>query len=216
MTTSLPMVRGRLAAALLGTVLVVSACGGSTATDAPSQAPTPAPATSAPVATPTPTASPAPTASPTPAPTEAPSASAAVDPAAGLAIASPYKLAPLDPATEAAVQGSIEQSMGAFSGVFHVGMREITKSGVLAAYVMVMLFPAGTLTDTTYKAALGGITGASGTSFKASQVAGTSVSVGTLSTVNAGIFKSGDALMMVLALAKAEVLPIAKALITAN
>ncbi len=211
--------RQRLAAALLGFALVAGACGGSAATAAPvtpvpTIAPAPATASPTPAPTATPTIAPTPTAAATPTP--AAIASAAVDPAAGLAIAAPYALVDLDPATAAAIQGSIESGLGAYSGLFHVGTREATKSGKLAAYIMVMQFPAGTLTDSTYPAVLGGIAASSKVPFKPTDVAGTSVSTGTLSTVNVGVFRSGDHIVLVLALAKDDVLPISKALITAN
>jgi hypothetical protein len=215
------MPRHRLAAALLGFGLVAGACGGSAATAAP-VTPVPTIATAPPTASPTPVPTATPTAAPTATPTAAPTAtatagaSAAVDPAASLAIAAPYALVELDPATAAAMQSSIESGLGAYSSLFHIGTREVTNAGKLAAYVMVMQFPTGTLTDTTYQAVLGGITASSKTTFKLNDVAGTPVSTGTLSTVSVGIFKSGDDVVLVLAITQPEVLPIAKALITSN
>jgi hypothetical protein len=214
------MPRSRLAAALLGVVLAAAACGGSTptpapATPSPTAAPTPTPT---PVATPTPTPAPTPTPTPTPAPTPtpSPSPSPSIDPANGLAIGAPYTLTALDPATAAAVQHAIESGMGSFASLFHIGIRQVSKAGSTDGIVMVMLFPAGTLNDSTYKAALGGITGGAGTKFKTTSVAGTAVSTGTLSALFIGVYRAGDAMMIVMAPKQADVVPITKALISAN
>lgn len=225
-----PMHHRRLAAALTGILLVVGACGGNTATVAPvTPVPTVSPVAPS-VASVAPTTSVVPTSSPTPAPSVAAttgpgasadasasaSASAVVDPAASLAIASPYAIVALDAATATALQTSIEQGMGAFAGLVHVGTREVAKSGVLAAYVMVLAFPAGTLTDATYQLVVAGLSANATAAFTPTTVSGTTVSTGTMSTVNVGVYKAGDAVMLVMAVAKAEVLPIAGALISSN
>jgi hypothetical protein len=114
------------------------------------------------------------------------------------------------------MQTSIEQGMGAYAGLIHVGTREVAKSGTLAAYVMVLAFPTGTLTDATYQAVLAGMSTSATGSFTSNTVMTTNVSTGMMSTVNVGIYKAGDAVMVVLALDKAEVLPIAGALISSN
>ena len=196
-------------AALLGIALLVSACGGASATPTPS--PTPSP-----TATPSPT--PAATPSPTPSPTEAasPSASAAVDPAAGLAIADPYTLKELDSAAAQTIAGAMEKGMGAFASVIHVGMREVQKAGATVGYVMVIEFPSGTLSDTTYNGFLAGITSTGDTTWKVVKVDSYSVSTGTMSGLSVGMFKAGDAVMLIMSPTAAEVVPIAKALIAAN
>jgi len=217
--TAPTMPRHRLAAALLGFSLVAGACGASGPTAAPvTPVPTIAPAPATASSTPAPTATP--TTAPTPAPTATltagASASAAIDPAAGLAIAAPYQLAELDSATGAALQTSIEAGLGTYATLFHIGTRQVTKAGKPAAFVMVMQFPAGTLTEATYQVVLGGIAASSKATLKVNDVAGTPVSTGTLSTVSVGIFKAGDDVILVLALAQPDVLPISKALMAAG
>ena len=197
------------AAALLGLALFVGACGASaTATPAPTPTATP---TAEPTATPTP----APTATPTPEPTASPSPSPTVDPAAGLRMVDPYTINELDPAVKAAIQGPMEQSLGAFASVIYVGTREVEKAGTTVGYVMVILFPGGSLGNGGYKSVLAGIT-ASGAKFKTVKVGGYQVSTGTSSGVSMALFRVEDAVLMILAPDKAELLPITKALIAAN
>jgi hypothetical protein len=228
-----PMLRRRLVASLIGVGLAVGACGGSaataapvtpvptiaaaTATSAPTASPTPAPSSSAnPTASAAASAAPVASDSPGASAASGASASAAVDPASNLAIASPYSIVTLDAATATAMQTSIEQGMGAYAGLIHVGTREVAKSGKLAAYVMVLAFPTGTLTDATYQAVLAGMSASATGAFTSNTVSTTTVSTGTMSTVNVGIYRAGDAVMVVLALDKTEVLPIATALISSN
>ena len=198
----------RIGSLLLASSLVVTACG-ATSSSVPSATVTPS---AAPAPTPVPSATPSPSLALAP----SPSASAAVDPTAGLLIAPPYTLSELDPTTAATIQGALAKGMGAFASVVQVGTREIQKNGTTVAYVMVILFPAGSLTDTAYKAALGGIEASANTTFKVSKVAGYDVSTGTMSTLSAGVFHAGNAIALILAPVVTEVLPAATALITAN
>jgi hypothetical protein len=225
-----PKLRRRLVAALIGIGLGVGACGGSTATAAPAASAPSLVASPSAANTPTPATSPPATSSAAPGDSSASgalgsagasasasaSASATVDPAAGLAIASPYSLVELDATTATAMQTSIEQGMGAYGGLIHVGTREVDKGGTLAAYVMVLAFPTGTLADATYQAVLTGMSANATGAFTSNSVMTTTVSTGVMSTVNVGIYKAADAVMVVLALDKTQVLPIAAALISSN
>jgi len=184
------------AAAVLGVALVVGACGASAS---PS---------------PSPTATPSPTPSPTP--TAAPSASGPVDPAADLAIAAPYTLQELDPASASTIQAAMEKGMGAFTSVIHVGTRTVSKAGATVGYVMVIAFPPGTLTETTYKAVIAGITASSGAPLTDVKVNGFTVSTGTMSGISVGAFMANESVVLVLSPAASEVVPIATALIAAN
>ena len=161
---------------------------------------------------------PSPTPSPTPAPTAttAPSASAAVDPAAGLAIADPYTLQELDAAAAETIQGAMAKGMGAFASVIHVGMREVQKAGTIVGYVMVIQFPTGTLSDTTYNGFLAGIASTGSSTLKVVKVGSTSISTGTMSGLSVGMYRAGDAVMLIMSPTATEVVPIAKALIAAN
>lgn len=198
--------RRPMAAALLGVAMLVSACGGAAATPSPTPSPTVAP-----------TVAPTPTPSPTPTPTPAsPSASAAVDPAAGLAIADPYTLKELDAAAAETIQGAMEKGMGAFSSVIHVGLREVQKAGSTVGYVMVIEFPAGTLSDTTYNGFLSGIASTGDSTWKVVKVGDYAISTGTMSGLSVGMFKAGDAVMLIMSPTASEIVPIATALIEAN
>jgi hypothetical protein len=169
-------------------------------------------------ASPSPSPSPTPSPTPEPTPTEAPtpSPSVAVDPAAGLAIASPYSITELDAASAAAIATAMETSLGGFSSVIHVGTRTVEKARAVLAYVMVIEFPTGMMTASTYQAMLAGMAASGKTTFKTTTVSGLQVSTGKMATTFVGVFDIGDHVLMVLAPAAADVIPISKALITAN
>ena len=197
-----------LAVILLGVLL--AACSPGAASVAPS-------ATA--VATPEPTAAPtvAATVAPTPsASTAAASGSAQPDPAIGLKIASPYELTPLDPNVESAIGSQISQSAGALGGLFGFGGRTITKDDKVAGYVFVIGFPAGLLTEATYKVMVSGMQSSMGATFTTETISGTDVSIGAAATGTIALLHSGDHLVMILTPASAELPAMAKALIDAN
>jgi len=197
-----------LAVILLGVLL--AACSPGAASVAPS-------ATA--VATPEPTAAPtvAATVAPTPsASTAAASGSAQPDPAIGLKIASPYELTPLDPNVESAIGSQISQSAGALGGLFGFGGRTITKDDKVAGYVFVIGFPAGLLTEATYKVMVSGMQSSMGATFTTETISGTDVSIGAAATGTIALLHSGDHLVMILTPTSAELPAMAKALIDAN
>jgi hypothetical protein len=197
-----------LAVILLGVLL--AACSPGAASVAPS-------ATA--VATPEPTAAPtvAATVAPTPsASTAAASGSAQPDPAIGLKIASPYELTPLDPNVESAIGSQISQSAGALGGLFGFGGRTITKDDKVAGYVFVIGFPAGLLTEATYKVMVSGMQSSMGATFTTETISGTDVSIGAAATGTIALLHSGDHLVMILTPVSAELPVMAKALIDAN
>ena len=203
--------RGRSGAPLvLIAAFVVAAC-------SPAAAPTPS-QTAEPTPTVAPTPSLAPTASPSVEPSVAPSASTAFkDPTIDLKIAAPYQLVALDPVAEAALRQQITGSLGAMSGLFDIGVRQVTANGNPQGFVMAMGFPAGILSDTTYKSAVGGLEASLGVTFKTSDVSGVEVSSATSATAGYAAFKDGDDLMLVITPPRAgDPDAIAKALITAN
>ena len=197
-----------LAVILLGVLL--AACSPGAASVAPS-------ATA--VATPEPTAAPTVAArvAPTPsASTAAASGSAQPDPAIGLKIASPYELTPLDPNVESAIGSQISQSAGALGGLFGFGGRTITKDDKVAGYVFVIGFPAGLLTEATYKVMVSGMQSSMGATFTTETISGTDVSIGAAATGTIALLHSGDHLVMILTPVSAELPVMAKALIDAN
>jgi hypothetical protein len=199
--------RGRSGALLvLVAAFAVSAC-------SPAAAPTPSP-----TAVPTPTVAPTPTALPSVAPSVAPSASTAIeDPTVDLKIAAPYQLVALDPVAEAALRQQITGSLGAMSGLFDIGVRQVTSNGAIQGFVMAMGFPAGILSDSTYKSAVGGLEASLGVTFTTSDVSGVEVSSATNATAGYAAFKDGDNLMLVITPPSGgDPNAIAKALITAN
>ena len=199
--------RGRSGALLVLTAaFVVSAC-------SPAAAPTPSP-----TAVPTPTVAPTPTLAPSVAPSVVPSASTAIkDPTIDLKIAAPYQLVALDPVAEAALRQQITGSLGAMAGLFDIGVRQVTANGNVQGFVMAMGFPAGILSDTTYKSAVGGLEASLGVTFKTSDVSGVEVSSATNATAGYAAFKDGDNLMLVITPpGPGDPDAIAKALITAN
>jgi hypothetical protein len=200
----------RIALVLLG--LLFAACSPSAAlSPSPSRDPSAAPSLSA-ASTPAPT--PSPTA--TPLPTPSPSAPAAVDAAAGLKIAAPYTLAPLDPTLEATFRQQISTSMGSLAGLIGFGGRNVVQNGAPAGFAFVISMPPGVLTDTTYRTLLQGIEGGTQMTFTTATIAGTEVSSGTAATGALGVYRDGDRIVMVVAPTAAAFTPVTKALITAN
>ena len=203
-------IRGGQRVAVLACLLVVviSACGGSASA---SPSPTPAPS-------PTPTQAPSPSPSPTPTalPSPSPSAVAAADPAAGLAIAPPYTLAPLDPALDASFRQQFSATAGAFASLIGVGGKEVVKNGALAGYTFVVGFPPGIMTDATYQTMLTGIATNAQLQFKTTMTSGVAVSTGSNATNGYGVFRVGDHILIVATTPGAASGTIAAALIAAN
>jgi hypothetical protein len=196
----------RIALVFLG--LLFAACSPSAVlSPSPSTDPTVAPTPSA-VSTPSPTS--------TPLPTPSPSAPPAVDAAAGLKIAAPYTLAPLDPTLEAAFRQQFSTSMGALAGLIGFGGRDIVQNGAPVGHAFVISLPAGVLTQTTYESLLQGIEGSGQMIFTTTTIAGTEVSSGTAATGALGIYRDGDRIVMVSTPAADTFTPVTKALITAN
>ncbi|HEX8026695.1 MAG TPA: hypothetical protein VF484_10855 [Candidatus Limnocylindrales bacterium] len=137
-------------------LVIVAACGSSSA---PSAAPTAAPTV-------------APTAAPTAAPTVAPTVAASVgagesakpDPAVGLNIAAPYTLAPLAPALETQMETAMTAAMGSMASIVQIGARTAEKDGVTQSYVIVMRLPGVPITGAGFlDSVAGGAAGTTGT-----------------------------------------------------
>ena len=194
--------RGRHgASAALIAAVIVAAC-------SPAASPSPSPTTA-----PTPATTVAPTVSAPPSPSAAAVASPSApikDPTVDLKIAAPYELTALDPATEAAIRGQIAGSLGAFGGIFDIGVRQVTDNGQMVGFVMAMGFPAGVLTEGAYKGALAGLASSLG-------ITGTALSSASNATAGYAAYQDGDNLMFVISPptgAKPDA--IASALIAAN
>jgi hypothetical protein len=201
--------RGRhgASAALIAAVIVAACSPAASPSPSPTTAPTPAPTV-------------APTASVPPSPSAAAVASPSApikDPTVDLKIAAPYELTALDPATEAAIRGQIAGSLGAFGGIFDIGVRQVTDNGQMVGFVMAMGFPSGVLTEGAYKGALAGLASSLGITFATTDVNGTTLSSASNATAGYAAYQDGDNLMFVISPptgAKPDA--IASALIAAN
>jgi hypothetical protein len=210
-TTSLPTL-GRLAR--FGTMaVVVSAsligCGSSAPATTVPVASTAA-ATASPVAsTPAASAPAASTGSGAPA-----SAPAAADPAAGLKIGAPYTLTSLPGGLQETIESQMAGGLGAFGGAVQVGFRQV--GGSSGSILMVIAFPAGSLTAAAYQAAVAVMASNLGATFSTSTVDGVDVASGKAKAGGVAMFHIADHLLVVISPLETESLPIATALITAN
>lgn len=178
---------------------------------APSLTPSPVPTIA-----PTPSAAATVAAAPSAAPVASASAAAAPDPAIGLKVAAPYTLGALDPALEAAFRQQFAASAGAFGSLIGVGGRDVITNGLPVAYVVVIGFPAGIMSDAAYQSMLSGIASSSAGTLTKKTISGTEVSEGTAATGTLGFYRDGDNVIMVIAPKAADLDPVAKALIDAN
>jgi hypothetical protein len=199
--------------AVLGTLALVMAaslagCGSAAPASAPLAAATPSPAASTAEAS-VPAA--------TPAQSSAASAPATgADPAAGLTIDSPYSLSALPPALQQTLESQMAAGLGAFGDTVKVGFRQIAGGNAAGSILMVIAFPAGSLSAAAYQAALAGMGSSMGATFATSTVDGVDVANGKASTGGVAVFHIGDHMLVVISPSATESLPIATALIKAN
>jgi hypothetical protein len=206
----LGVMTGVMSASLIG-------CGSSApATTVPvastAAAATPSSLASAPVAS-TPAAS-APAASSPAASTAASAPATGADPAAGLTIESPYTLAALPGALEQTLQSQMAASLGSLGSAVQVGFRQV--GGSSGSILMVISFPAGSLSATAYQSAVTVMGSSLGANFSTSMVGGVDVANGKAKTGGVAMFHLGDHLLVVISPLDSESLPIATALIKAN
>lgn len=208
--------RSRLtgAGAALAIALVATACG---------SAPSPAGASSAPsvaAASPSPSVAsvaPSPSAPPAASASTAPagSGSTAVDPAAGITIDAPYSIAALPAAMQTLFEQQMSTSLGAFGNNITFGFRQIN-GGKGQDFLMVLAFPAGSVTAATFTGMVGGLGGSMGATLTKTTVDGIDVHSGPSSTGGVALFHVGDQVLIVISQDKADPLAIAKALISSN
>jgi hypothetical protein len=139
-----------------------------------------------------------------------------VDAAAGLNIEAPYTLTAVPSALQSALETQMTSSLGAFGGAIKVGFRQVAGSAVGSPILMVIAFPAGTLSGAGYQAALAGMTATLGATFSTTKVDDVDVSTGKAATGGIAIFHIDDHMLVVIGPSETEVLPIATALIKAN
>ena len=214
LTASSPVARrvAALAATALVAAITVAGCG------------SPAPASNPAVSTPgsaSLTPSLAPSVAPSLAPSVAPASTAptgaptAGDPAAGLTIDAPYTMTAVPGALQTTLEQQMAAGLGAFGETIKVGFRQVT-GGTGVAILMVIAFPAGSLTAPAYEAALAGMAPSMGATFTTTTVDGVVVSKGAMAAGGVAVFHIGDHMLMVIGQSEADALPVASALIKAN
>jgi len=188
-----PIVSRHLAAGLLAVAALVAACG-STNTASPSPA---APGG-------------------TSVPASAGAAASAGDAVLDVRIGQPYALADLPAATADTIQAGIEKDLGAFGKAVHVTVRAIQQSGTVAAYLMVVAFPRGTLSETVYAQVLTTLSMGSESDYAPRPIRNVPVSFGTMGGGSVAVFRHGDNLLIALSPTTADLTPVATALVAAN
>jgi hypothetical protein len=193
-----PVSRARLAG-LVAVAALVAACGGNG----------------------NPTASAAAAGSGAPAASGAPSASgSAAGATAGqlldVTIGAPYSLADL-PATQAdLIQAGIEKDLGAYGKTVHAAVKEIQQGGTTAAYLMVVAFPQGTLSDNIYQQVITDLSMGAESDFTTKPIGAVPVSFGTLNGGSVAVFRNGDLALITLSPTTTDLTPVVTALVKAN
>jgi hypothetical protein len=195
---------GVLSASLIGCGSTAPA---TTVPVASAAAPTPSPLASLPVAS-------APAASAPAASTGASAPATGADPAAGLTIDSPYTLTTLPGGLQQTIESQMAGGLGAFGGAVQVGFRQV--GGSSGSILMVIAFPAGSLSAAAYQATVAVMASNLGATFSTSTVDGVDVASGKAKTGGVAMFHIADHLLVVISPLETESLPIATALITAN
>ena len=183
--------RHRLAVGVLAIAALVAACGGTSTSSA-------SPASSA-------------------------SASAAAgtsgDPAGQLLdikIGPPYNLTDLSASKADAIQTGIEKDLGAYGKAVHVAVKSIDQSGTVAAYLMVVAFPRGTLSDDIYKQVLTNLSMGAEADFTLKLISAVPVSFGKMSGGSVAVFRTGDLVFIALSPTTADLTPVVTSLVKVN
>jgi len=107
-------------------------------------------------------------------------------------------------------------ALGALSSSITFGGREAVKDGALEGYVLVIGFPAGLLTDSSYPSVLAGMTATTKIKLVDKTIGGLEVSTGTSAAATMSVFHVGDHVIMVVTNKGGPAIAIATALISAN
>ena len=187
--------RHRLAVGLLALAAVVAACGSNTA-------------------------SPSALASPAASPAAASSSSAAGSDTSGqlldIQIAQPYSLVDLTPAKADVIQAGIEKDLGAYAKAVHVTVKTVQQGGTAAAYLMVVSFPRGTLSDEVYRQVITDLSMGSEADYPSKLVGAVPVSFGSMNGGSVAVFRKGDLAFITLAPQTTDLTPVVTALVKAN
>ena len=193
------LVSRRLAAGLIMLTAVLAACGGT---------------------------SPSATASAAAAASGAPSATGSASSAApgsseggqllGIAIAQPYTFADLAASKADAIQAGIQKDLGAYAKAVNVTVKSVQQGGTVAAYLMVVAFPRGTLSDDVYKQVITDLAMGSEADYPSKLVGGVSVAFGSMGGGSVAVFRKGDLVFITLATQTTDLTPVVSALVKAN
>lgn len=148
-----------------------------------------------------------------------PPAGAAGSPAAGLLdvrIADPYTLSDLPASRADAISEGIAKNLGVYAKAVHIGVRQIQQGPVVAAYLMVVLFPPGTLSDSVYAQVVTDLSMGAEQDFATKPISSVPVSFGGMSGGSVALFRTGDLVLIALSPTTADLTPIATALVQAN
>ena len=142
------------------------------------------------------------------------SQTAAADPAAGLKIDAPYTLTTLPGGLQQTLETQMASGLGTLGGSVQVGFRQV--GGSSGSILMVIAFPAGSLSAAAYQAAVAVMGSNLGATFSTSTVDGVDVANGKAKTGGVAMFHIADHLLVVISPLDSESLPIATAIIHAN
>ncbi len=191
----------RLAASLLGLAALVAACGGTPAG-------TTSPAASVGAAAPGGTAG----------ASGAPASGGIASPAdiVNVGIGAPYSLADLPAARADAIQAGIAKDLGAFAKAVHVTVKAVQQNGTAAAYLMVVAFPRGTLSDNIYSQIITDLSMGAESTFTSTLIGAVPVSFGTMNGGSVAVFRQGDLALITLSPQSTDLTQIETALVQAN
>jgi hypothetical protein len=115
------------------------------------------------------------------------------------------------------MQQAIQTQMGAGLGALggSMGFRQI-QGGTGQAFLMVIAFPTGTVSATTFQSMVAGMGAGMGATLQTTSVDGVDVASGPSTTGGVAFFLIGDHALIVISEKAADALPVSKALISAN
>ena len=205
-----------LGAASIALVVVLAACGSSASpSTSASTAPSIAPSVAAPSVEPS--VAP-PSAEPSVAPasvTPSGGGGTATDPAEGLKIGAPYAIVALPAAAQQVFETQMSTSLGALGSNISFGFRSIT-GGKGQNILMVLAFPAGTMSASVFTGMVGGMGASMGATLTKTTSGGVDIYAGASSTGGVGIFHVGDHAIIVISEKSDDALQVAEALVAAN
>jgi hypothetical protein len=196
----------RLAGSLLALAALVAACGGTSTPSEPatSSVPSSVPSSVSPAGS---------------SPAASATAGTSGDPAGqllGIKISPPYNLTDLSASKADAIQAGIEKDLGAYGQAVPVAVKSIDQGGTVAAYLMVVAFPRGTLSDDVYKQVLTDLAIGAEADFTPKLISAVPVSFGTMSGGSVAVFRTGDLVFITLSPTTADLTPVVTSLVQVN